>query len=322
MHGIISVLTNTKNLVKELQRILPNQTFKEVKTPENDADFKQSRIIIADFDLIGPHLYDLPNAKWVQGTWAGTDKLAAYLNKGEPNFEISRFSGDVFGRIMGEYVLGNVVNFERDFFRVRENQRGKLWCTEGKIEGYRSIGDLTFGVMGLGNIGGRIGRYLSLLGGTIYGYGRRNTYDDKEYPFIEKYFTKNTLKELLRSVDYLINVMPKTAETTDLLSDDILENCKEKGAIFINIGRGNVILEESLIKALDNKWINGAILDVFQKEPLDKNSKLWTYENVFITPHVSGFSNPKDVALQFQKNLTYYEETNNIPFKLNFEKGY
>lgn len=85
---------------------------------------------------------------------------------------------------------------------------------------------------------------------------------------------------MISQSDYLINVLPSTKDTKDLLDGDLLYNCLNRKTIFINIGRGTIISEQSLLKALDKKWIGGAILDVFQKEPLPLSSRLWNYPGV------------------------------------------
>lgn len=75
--------------------------------------------------------------------------------------------------------------------------------------------------------------------------------------------------------------MPSTNSTRGLLNGDVLKNCIEKKSVLINIGRGSIIKESDLINALENNWISGAILDVFEEEPLDKSSKLWNFSQVF-----------------------------------------
>lgn len=96
----------------------------------------------------------MPNVKWVQGTWAGIDALMPHIRKNEsPAFPIVRFTGNHFGRLIGEYVVANIVNFERNIFEVKENQNKQLWVTEGRISSYRSVYDLTIGILGIGNIG-------------------------------------------------------------------------------------------------------------------------------------------------------------------------
>lgn len=126
---------------------------------------KESEIIIGDFDLLGPVLYDLPKAKWVQGTWAGVDKISTHIKQdNELPFIITRFSGKHFGRMMGEYVLSHVVNRERDFLKMYSNQNSRIWSGDGKIGDYRVISDLNIGIMGLGQIGSWSKDYIILAG--------------------------------------------------------------------------------------------------------------------------------------------------------------
>jgi phosphoglycerate dehydrogenase-like enzyme len=123
---------------------------------EKDSSFKKSEIIIADFDLLCNYLYELPNTKWVQGTWAGIDKLIPQIESSKPiPFQMTRFTGEHFGKLMGEYVVANIVNHERNFFELKSHQQKQQWHREGKVTDYRAISDLTVGVLGLGHIGNR-----------------------------------------------------------------------------------------------------------------------------------------------------------------------
>lgn len=90
----------------------------------------------------------------------------------------------------------------------------------------------------------------------------------------------------------------------------------------MNIGRGSVIKEDDLIMSLEQKWISAAILDVFEKEPLPKCSKLWTFPNVVITPHNSGVSRSRDVAKCFAGNYTKYTKGEVLSNILDIHKGY
>lgn len=116
--------------------------------------------MIADYDLIAPHIYNLQHLKWLQGTWAGLDVITPFIDKPLP-FLLTRFSGDHFGRMMSEYVISNIVNHERDFDKVYKNQIARNWNIEGKIHSYRVISDLTIGILGIGQIGSR-GKFLKL----------------------------------------------------------------------------------------------------------------------------------------------------------------
>ena len=143
--------------------------------------------------------------------------------------------------------------------------------------------DLSVGILGLGDIGKEIARVCKALGMTVWAVGRRQR--QEKPPNVDQYRTLEFLPEVLQSCDYFCNVLPSTSVTYHLLSGNALECCSEKKPVFINIGRGDVIDETSLVNALQKGWISGAILDVFEKEPLPKDSPLWDMPQVTITPH-------------------------------------
>lgn len=93
--------------------------------------------------------------KWLQGTWAGVDSLMPHIKTKELPFLLTRYSGQHFGRIMSEYVIACIVNHERDFKIIHENQSKSFWTKEGRIGTYRTIADLNIGIMGIGNIGSK-----------------------------------------------------------------------------------------------------------------------------------------------------------------------
>lgn len=100
--------------------------------------------------------------------------------------------------------------------------------------------------------------------------------------YLDEHRTTAYLSEMLTNCDYIINVLPSTPNTLGLLNGNVLQNCKNRGSIFINIGRGTIIKEADLLHALEQQWILGAILDVFEEEPLSKKSKLWTLPQVIL----------------------------------------
>ncbi|XP_022903976.2 glyoxylate/hydroxypyruvate reductase A-like [Onthophagus taurus] len=320
----ISVLTKIPLLLQELTSILPKINFKEVKTV-TDPLLKQSEIIICDYDLIAPVLNDLPNTKWIQGTWAGVDKLLPSVNPEKPlPFTITRFSGKHFGRMMSEYVISQIVSHERSFEQINMNQKESLWNQDGKFSEFRVISDLNIGVMGLGQIGSWVVQILNMLGASVFGFGRKSDPDVAIKPYLNEYFTNtNTnLVDFLKKCDYVINILPNTVETKGLLSGGVLKNCKDRNAVFINIGRGSIISDEDLIEAMNKKWLSAAILDVFNTEPLPKESPLWKLPQVKITPHVSAPSRGKDIAEQFKENYHQYKNNGNLSAVLNIKSGY
>ncbi|KAG5886206.1 hypothetical protein JTB14_012573 [Gonioctena quinquepunctata] len=321
--SIISVITKSPNLLKELQKKLPHISFHKVENAVTDEQFKKSHIIIGDFNLIGPHLYDLHNVKWIQGTWAGVDLLLKHVKPDRPpTFPITRFTGRHFGTQMTEYVVSQIINQERDAFKTWDNQKMQEWSRDGKIWTYRTLPDLTIGILGLGTIGFQIAKSLNYMGAKVIGLRRRETLDLEKKNYIEEYYTVKNLNQFLQSCDYVVNVLPSTIESKGLLDGNVLESCKERDTVFINIGRGSIITEKSLVNALECNWVSAAILDVFEKEPLKGESPLWKMPNVVITPHVSGVSRPQDVAELMSENLKFYEQNLPIPGTVDFASGY
>lgn len=326
MSKTVAVLSKVSGLAPKLKEVLPSVNFIEVLPSIPDSSLLQNaEIIVGDFNLIGPYLYTLPKIKWVQGTWAGLDALLPHVKKDNPPpFPITRTSGENFGQLMGEYVFANIVFWERNYFKVKENQNLQIWDKDACPHDHRSIKDLKIGILGTGAIGSRIGKTLNYLGATIYGLGRRDTIPlgNEEYKHISKYFKEANVDEMLSSVDYFINILPNTNETNNFLGNGLLQNCKGKNVVFINIGRGSIIKESELIQALKEKWISGAILDVFETEPLPKESELWKMSNVFLTPHIAGNSRMQDIAAKFKENFDRLEKNETLLNQIDFVRGY
>ena len=159
---------------------------------------------------------------------------------------------------------------------------------------YRVMPKLTIGILGLGDIGQNLAKTCKALSMTVWGVGRTDKSDRLE--FVDHYTTLSGLPEVLQSCDYVCNILPSTPATKYLLSGNVLESGKDKHPVFINVGRGDVIDEKSLIHALNEGWISGAILDVFEVEPLPKESALWKMPQVVITPHVAGVFCTEEVS--------------------------
>ncbi|XP_046576990.1 glyoxylate/hydroxypyruvate reductase B-like [Haliotis rubra] len=133
------------------------------------------------------------------------------------------------------------------------------------------------------------------------------------------------LLELLSSCDFLVNILPSTPETRGLLSGDVLSHCRKK-PLFINVGRGDIIDDESLLSALRRGWLSGAVLDIFTEEPLSRDSPLWGERDVVITPHVSNQSDCMDsykkLASMFLANYNRYLNGQALENVVNIDRGY
>ena len=176
-------------------------------------------------------------------------------------------------------------------FVILSFSRDDAWRLIGK---YRVMSELSIGILGLGDVGQTVAKACKALGMTVWGVGRRELSNTPA--FVDHYKTLSSLREVLQSCDYVCNILPSTPATKYLLSGSVLESGKDNQPVFINVGRGDIIDENSLVNALNQGWISGAILDVFEVEPLPKESPFWKLPQVIITPHMAGLSFPEQVS--------------------------
>jgi phosphoglycerate dehydrogenase-like enzyme len=161
----------------------------------------------------------------------------------------------------------------------REQQRRREWMqlSPGELTGQ------TVGIIGTGAIGGEVARLAKAFRMQTIGMRR----SEKRTPHIDEQVTPRRLPHLLKQSDFVVLACPLTKETEGLIGERELRAMKPT-ATLINVARGRVVDEAALIRALDERWIAAACLDVFTVEPLPETSPLWAMPNVIVTPHNSG----------------------------------
>ncbi len=137
----------------------------------------------------------------------------------------------------------------------------------------------------------------------------------------QQVFAPGELTEFLQDADYVLGLLPDLPSTTGLLNARAFESMK-KDALLINVGRGNLIVEDDLVLALKTQKIAGAVLDVFQQEPLPAESALWSAPDLTITGHISAVSRPDDIAGLFLQNYERYCSGQALLHIIDFDKGY
>ena len=182
---------------------------------------------------------------------------------------------------------------------VRSQQDG-VWDTSRTLRQYRALQELVVGVLGVGQMGLATAGLFRKVGCRVVGLV---TSPRQPGDGISRYYTRDQLGEMLSTVDYILAMLPATPDTDDLLGGDVLAACAGRPVGLVNVGRGNVISEDDLVKAVDNGWISSAVLDVFREEPLPSSSRLWGHPAVTVTPHVAAISRPQDIADCFKMNL-------------------
>jgi len=280
---------------------------------------QKAEILVTDSHCLPSLIYRLPNVKWVQITLAGVEILMNELDpeKPLPNFTLTRFGDNYFGDLMANYVLAQIINVERKFFVYHDKQKEKIWYRSSVLPNFRVLSDLTVGILGSGSIGSAVGKLLKKSGSRVIAFVRqeRNGASDS---FDE---ASMDLKAVLKECDYICNVLPSTKFTRGLLDNDVLQNCAKK-PVFINIGRGDVIQNSSIIRALRQGWISGAILDVVEKEPLPPDSELWNMPEVHITPHVGALPKCDGIAQFIAENYNKYIKGEPLMNVVSWKDGY
>lgn len=270
----------------------------------------ECEVILGQPDMVAQVLSNATSLAWVQSTFAGVDALC---RKGlRRDYLLTGVKG-IFGPLMSEYVFGYILAMERRVFAVRANQQGKVW----KPLSYRSVRGLTLGVCGLGSIGEHVARTGRHFGMRVIGYRRGGGSCDG----VDQVFSGDTLGRFLGQCDYVVGVLPATDATRHLFNAGAFAAMKPS-AVFMNVGRGSTVCEKDLVDALDRQEISGAVLDVFEEEPLGSESPFWEMENVIITPHISAFSFPEEIVGIFCRNVAAYREGRALDYPVCFDQGY
>ncbi len=235
-----------------------------------------------------------PNLKAILSLGAGVDHITSdtELPEGIP---IVRLVDKKLTHEMCLHALHWVLHFHSDQYIYQAQQKKSEWIQLASIQSE----DRTIGIMGLGNIGKSIGDSLVNLDFNVIGWGANNK---TPMQGIHYYYGKDQLVNFLNKTNILINVLPLTKNTTNLVTKKEML-ALPKGAFIINIGRGNIVNEKDLISLLDNGHIAAAALDVFEKEPLSENNSLWRHPSVYITPHIAGQSNPNSASKTISENI-------------------
>ncbi|MGY8632779.1 D-2-hydroxyacid dehydrogenase [Bradyrhizobium sp. 14AA] len=216
--------------------------------------------------------------RWFQCTNAGVDSMLPIRDRAG-HIIVTNVRG-IHADIITDFVMAGVTMLHWNFRRLLREQAERKWspCCVAPLA------EKTLGVVGLGSIGATIARRAKSAGMTVVGSDRETSVPVEG---IDHLFPARALRELLPLCDFVVLAVPATAETVGLIGAAELAGMR-RDAFLINISRGSVVVESELIKALQQGVIAGAMLDVFEREPLPQDSPLWDMPNVIATPHTAG----------------------------------
>jgi glyoxylate/hydroxypyruvate reductase A len=285
-----------------LQKAMPEM---DIKVYPDDGDVNE-----VEFAVVWKHprgiLKKYPNLKAILSLGAGVDHIISDpdLPEGLP---IIRLVDKKLTHEMCLHALHWVLHFHSDQYLYRSQQIKRQWIQQSSIQ----TEERTIGIMGLGNIGRSIGELLVTQSFNVIGWGanQKSSLTDIKY-----YYGQDQLSDFLGRTNILINVLPLTSDTTNIITKKEL-SLLPKDSFIINIGRGGIINEDDLLTLLSEGHIKAAALDVFAQEPLPENNSLWNHPSVYITPHIAGQSNPSSAGQTISENI-YRIQKGELPYPI------
>lgn len=288
----------------------------QIKTELTNKDYGNVEISLGWSTASSEQLLSSSQLKWVQSISAGVDSLPLD-DFSKQEILLSNGSG-IHALSISEHIIGVLLGYYRGLNQSVKNQEQKKWAPE--VIHYDQLSGKNLLVVGTGHIGQQLSKSIHSLGVKVYGI---NTTGHPAEGFTETYSIKN-MKKIVPEMDIVVGILPGTHETYHVFNSDIFRNMK-KSAVFIDVGRGDTVHTKELISALEEKQFAFAALDVFEEEPLSEDSPLWDFDNVLITPHISGMTVDFQNKLMdiFLKNLKSYVSNKELTVnQVKLDRGY
>lgn len=264
-----------KNCIAELEAMGHSVCFLQFEKDELPCDYEWVEGVIGNGLFLTHPIERFTNLRYIQLTSAGFDRVDMDYVRAHA-IEIHNARG-VYSAPMAEFAVCGVLQLYKQAAFFRENQKSHLW---EKHRGLLELSGKIVCIVGCGSVGSECAKRFKAFDCRITGvdlFPREDSLYDEMLPL-------SRLDEALKQADVIVLTLPLTEQTTHLIGAERLALLKST-AVLVNIARGAVIDTEALIERIDA--IGGAVLDVFEKEPLSENSPLWDKENALLTPHNS-----------------------------------
>lgn len=258
-----------------------------------DDGAQQAEVAVCWFPPAGS-LGALPQLRLVHSIGSGIDHLAQDSSR-DPAVPVCRVVDPDHTLGMSEYVHWGVLHFHRSFDQVIAGRATQRWQRPAQ----RRAQDFTVGVMGLGAIGAPVALRLAAAGYAVRGWART----PRTLDAVATFSGQPALPAFLDGLDVLVNLLPLTAATEGLLDQEVFQHMAH-GSALINCGRGQHLNHADLHHALTHGQLRGALLDVFEQEPLPGDSPLWHTPGVWVTPHMASAASDPCIAQQVPDNVS------------------
>ncbi len=286
----------------ELKRRFPKIDFVRAHTRD------EAGALIHDVDIcftpfLNPNWIPLAQKlRWVHSSAAAVEGLLPLKELAARDIVVTNSRG-VQAIAMAEHVIGGLLVLSRKFDRLLEAQREKQWIQNELTEDWPwLLHGKRMTVVGLGTIGLEVAKRAHAFGMKVTGVRRR--IDEKRPRFIDRVLSPEQIDDAVDGCDVLVLAAPGVSATKGMIQESHIARLNP-GAIVVNVARGAVIDEAALVRALETRRLGGAVLDVFNTEPLPPDSPFWSLPNVVVSPHSSGFraTHWDDVLDLFTDNL-------------------
>lgn len=253
-----------------------------------------------------------PNLRCIASMGAGVEHIMTDPNL-PTHIPVVRIMDNTMGKQMVQYAVAATLFHIRLFDRWQESQRIAKWDKFPPFGLYKA----QVGVMGLGYLGQQIAIALTQMGLPVSGWSNSK----KSIDNVQSFAGKNEFELFLSQSDVLICMLPLTPETKGILNKNTF-NLLPPNAYIINMGRGQHLIEQDLIDAIDSGQLSGACLDVFEEEPLPKQHPFWSQPKIKITPHIASVTSPTSVAPQILENYQRAQRGDDLINRANVTRGY
>lgn len=283
--------------------------------------------VLCSYSIPGNWRELAPKLRWLQVASGGIDSLRGTGLLDAHSDVIVTTAVGIHSFTVGEYVFGSMLMFNRSWPQMVRFQDQHIWPQSPnwyKLEG-RELFDQTLGIVGLGHIGRRVAQLGKAFGMRVLATRRslQTVEQGANDADVDVTYPSKMLQTMLSQCDYVVLTVPLTPETRNLIGEAELRVMKPN-AYLVNVARGQIVDEKSLIHALKERWIGGAGIDVTDKEPLPSNSPLYSLPNVILTPHISGESvhYGKRLTALFADNLRRYRAGEPLRNRYDPIRGY
>lgn len=261
--------------------------FQKDERGKPECDFSEADAVICNGLFLYHDISEFKNLKLIQLTSAGLDRVPIEEIK-RRNITLFNARG-VYSVPMAEFALSGVLSLYKHLNTFYESQKSHIWQKDRNL--HELCGE-TVAVVGCGSVGTECAKRFSAFGTRVIAVDitkpKNEVYSD--------FYNIKDIKKALDIADVVVLTVPLTDETRNMFNEDMF-SCFKENSVLVNISRGAVVNENDLINALESRKLSGAVLDVFENEPLDESSRLWDMNNVIITPHNSFVSSKNNARL-------------------------